>query len=255
MEIGHRIGKLGMNLLDAVSSSAELPNVHLYYYGHVGVFFEPIQAVVEMHRKAYVIGYQIGDLANSGLHKLLYAVRQFYAGTNLVKLKEELEHDFKSEEYHCSFPMLGKKLKYLNTTITRLIGDEESSIMPRSEPTLEVFDEEPAFIAREMACLTYRGHFERVNYMAKRWEDIKISQNNNYKTSLNLRSVYVCFYSCLSLLVTGWRKKPNQSRVQRLLLIVKLAARHSSWNFKNKVDLIIAEQSSLSEMNPEAEGK
>ena len=208
MEIGHRIGKLGMKLLGIVSSFTELPNAYSYYYGHVGVLFEPIQAVVEMHRKAYVIGYQVGDLSSSAFHKLFYAVRQFYAGVNLVKLKEELKYGFKSEEYHCSFPMLGKKLKYLYATITRLIGDEEPSIEPRSEPTMEVFDDEPAFIAREMAYLTYKGHFERVKYMAKRWEDIKIiNQNNSYKKSLSLRAVYVCFYSCLSLLVSGWKKK------------------------------------------------
>ena len=254
MEIGHRIGKLGMKLLGIVSSITELPIVHAYYYGHVGVLFEPMQAVVEMHRKAYVIGYQVGDLSSSAFHKLFHAVRQFYAGANLVKLKKELEHGFKSEEHHSSFPMLGKKLKYTYTLITRLIGDEEPSILPRPEPDLEVFDDEPSFIFKEMAYLTYKGHFERVNYLAKRWEDISMN-GINYKKSLGWRIFYVSFYSCLSLLVSGWRKRPNQPKIQRLFSVVKLAARHSSWNFKNKVSLITAERLSLSGMNSEAESE
>ena len=256
MEMGHRIGRLGLKLLDMVSSITELPDVYAFYYGTVGVFFEPIQAVVEVHRKAYVIGYQVGNLSNSAFHKLFYAVRQFHAGANLVKLKEELEHGFKSEEYHCSFPVLGKKLKYLYVTITRLIGDEEPSIMPHPEPELGVFDDEQSFIAREMVYLTYRGHFERVNYLAKRWN--AFSAGNQW--GLNLRSVYVCFYSCLSMLHTGRslagrKKKPKKSEIDDLFSVVKKAAQHSSWNFKNKVALINAERLSSSEMNPEAESE
>jgi predicted ATPase len=249
MEKGHRVGKLGLKLLGTNSSLTMLPEVYVIYYGNVGVFFEPMQAVVEMHRKAFEVGYQVGDLSNSAFHKLFYAVRQFYAGANLVKLKEELEHGFKSEEYHCSFPMLGKKLHHLHTTVMRLIGDEETPIVSHPEPELEVFDGEPTSIVREMAYLMYRGHYERVTFMAKRWSTS--SAENQWK--LNLRSVYVCFYSCLSMLVIGRRKKPNKSKIDQLLSVLKLAAGHSAWNFKNKVALITAERLSLSKMNAEAE--
>ena len=254
--IGYRIGQLGLKLLHQSSCITEIPTVYNYYYGYVGIWIEPIQAVIDMHHKAFGIGYQVGNVSVAALHKMFYVIRKFYVGSNLVQLKEELEHELMSEEYHCSFPVLGKKLKYLYVTITRLIGDEEPSIMPHPEPELGVFDDEQSFIAREMVYLTYRGHFERVNYLAKRWN--AFSAGNQW--GLNLRSVYVCFYSCLSMLHTGRslagrKKKPKKSEIDDLFSVVKKAAQHSSWNFKNKVALINAERLSSSEMNPEAESE
>lgn len=44
IEVGHRIGKLGLKVLQQYDSSiSELPAVHLLYYGHVGILFEPLQ--------------------------------------------------------------------------------------------------------------------------------------------------------------------------------------------------------------------
>lgn len=41
---GHRIGKLGLRLVNNHdSANFELPIVHLLYYGHVGILFEPLQ--------------------------------------------------------------------------------------------------------------------------------------------------------------------------------------------------------------------
>lgn len=101
-----------------------------------------------------------------------------------------------------------------------------------------------------MASLTYRGYFERVSHMGKRWEAIDgIGQT---KEMLTFRIVYVYFYWGLSLLVIGRRKKTKWSEIDRLLSIVKNAADCSSWNFKNKSELLTAEKLSLNSQNIEA---
>ena len=42
--VGHRIGKLGLSLLQQYYTSMTLlPTVPLTYYGHVGILFEPLQ--------------------------------------------------------------------------------------------------------------------------------------------------------------------------------------------------------------------
>ena len=43
IKVGYRIGKLGLKVLKQHSSISELPAVHLLYYGHVGILFEPMQ--------------------------------------------------------------------------------------------------------------------------------------------------------------------------------------------------------------------
>ena len=256
---GHRIGQLGLKLLHQSSSITQIPTVYHLYYGYVGIWFEPVQAVIDMHRKAFGIGYQVGHLSFAALHKMFYANRHFHAGTNLVQLKEELEHDFKSEEYHRSFPILLWQLNLFHKAVLRLIGSDVITNLPPDSKT-EVFDSEHSFIATEMAYLTYRGHFERVQYMGKRWCEI---EGKKGKQRISFRSVCVHFYWALSSLVvaqkkkivTERKKKPNRPETDRLISIVKIAAEFSSWNFGNKYALLMAEKHSLYEDDSRAEGK
>ena len=251
---GHHIGKLGLKLLHESSSTTQIPTVYLSYYGYVGIWFEPIQAVIDMHRKAFGIGYQIGHLSFAALHKMFYVNRHFHAGTNLLQLKEELEHDFVSEEYQCSF-----QLNHFHKAVLRLIGNDVITSVPPDSKT-ELFEGEHSFIATEMAYLTYKGHFERVKYMGKRWSEL---EGKNVKQSISFRSVYVHFYWALSSLVIAQRKKivaerkkkPNWPEINRLISVVKNAADFSSWNFGNKYTLLMAEKHSLYELDSETEGE
>lgn len=252
--IGYRIGQLGLKLLHQSSCITEIPTVYNYYYGYVGIWFEPIQSVIDMHRKAIDIGYQVGNLSLAAVHKMFYINRKFHAGANLVQLKKELEHDLKSEEYHCSFPILLMKLNLFQRAVLRLIGGDGITSMP-PEPEAEVYDSELSFVAIEMAYLTFKGHFERVKHMGKRWN--KVDGDN-----VSFRSVYVHFYWALSSLVVAQKKrivterksKPNWPEINRLILVVKNAADFGWWNFGNKYTILMAEKYSL-ELDSRAEGE
>ena len=249
--IGYHIGQLGLKLFHQSSCITELPMIYHLYYGYVGIWFEPIQAVIDMHHKAFGIGYQVGNVSVAALHKMFYVIRKFYVGSNLVQLKEELEHELMSEEYHCSSPILSMKLNLFYNAVLRLISGDEITSLPQ-EP--EVYDGELSFVAIEMVHLTYKGHFERVIHMGKRWSRVG-------DDSVNLRSIYVHFYWALSSLViarnrkivTERKKKPNWPEINRLILIVKNAADFSSWNFGNKYMLLMAEKHSLYELDSRAE--
>jgi hypothetical protein len=105
--------------------------------------FEPIQAVIEMHRKAGEIARQIGNLSISALHKIFQVAREFYAGTNLLKWKTDIERDLKEEEYRESFQFLRRRLKLYCQAVTTLIGGSQPpNLVERSDGPL--WDSEPS---------------------------------------------------------------------------------------------------------------
>jgi hypothetical protein len=105
--------------------------------------FEPIQSVIEMHQKAGEVSCQIGNLSMAALHKMFQVAREFHAGTNLLKMKIALERDIKEEEYHESFPFLGRKLSLHHQAVTTLIwGSQPPDLGDRSDGSL--WDSEPS---------------------------------------------------------------------------------------------------------------
>ncbi len=102
-----------------------------------GVLFEPIQSVIEMHYRAGEIGCQIGNLSLTAIHKMFHYAREFWAGTNLLKMKTDIERDLKAEEYHESFPFLGRKLNLHYQAVMILIWDNHSpDLNDRSDGSL-----------------------------------------------------------------------------------------------------------------------
>lgn len=215
--------------------------------------FEPIQAVIEMHCKAGEIGRQIGNLSIAALHKTFQVAREFYAGTNLLKWKADIERDLKGEEYHESFPFLGRRLTLYHQAVSALIGGSQPpSLVERSDGSL--WDSEPSVSCNlnislsnrcqhqsqlltsvnqclliEMACLTYRGYFERVHHMGKLWERNHDAQQSE---QFYLRRIYVYFYYGLAALSVSRRKKKQGSNVDRMISIVENAACYNSWNYR-----------------------
>jgi hypothetical protein len=124
IRIGKRVGQLGLKLLNQSGSfMSELPLVHMLYYGYVGVLFEPIQSVIQMHYRAGEIGCQIGNLSLTAIHKMFHYAREFWAGTNLLQMKTDLERDLKAEEYQESFPLLSRKLNTFHQAVMILSCD------------------------------------------------------------------------------------------------------------------------------------
>ena len=58
----------------------QLPYVYLMFYGFVACLFEPIQAVVDMQRRACEVGVQMGVKSMVANHKYFIITRQLHAG-------------------------------------------------------------------------------------------------------------------------------------------------------------------------------
>lgn len=253
--VGRRIGKLGLRLLNQCdSANSELSVVHLLYYGHIGILFEPMQACVDMHCKAYDVGQQVGNISIAALHKQFLIARQLHSGTNLIQMKDNLDMDIKMLEHVYSFPMLAMKLRVYYDAVLTLIGDESSST-PTELSGGTVFDQEPARVLTSMMTSTYLGHYERVKHLYKKWESL--NDENQSKQMIGFRSVYINFYYGLSAILLQKKKKSTSKRsrevTNRWLEVLNSAAACSPWNFGNKAKLLQAEKLSLSMKNTEAE--
>ncbi len=230
MQRGYRIAKLGLNMLNRNTLAlSEMPWVYIYYYGMVGALFEPIQACIEMHRRAYELGMQLGNVSISAFHKSFAITRELHAGTNLLSLKEEIEFDMKMAKHH-SLPFVNAKTQhYYDAVLTLIDGDLNLS------QDVDCAGIHHVDVSRVIT-LTYLGYFEKVKHMIDSWES-KIS--TNWFNSLRLRNVYIYFFYGIASI--GWRRRKNlkmlPKNMKKLLGVLENVAGLSEWNFRNKACL------------------
>lgn len=207
-----------------------------------------------MHRKAYDIGQQVGNISMASLHKQFLIARELHSGTNLMQLKDDLDMDIKMSEHVYSFPMLAMKLRVYFDAVLTLVGEESSVRLPQPNENA-AFDQEPAFVLTKMMTLTYLGYYERVKHMYKRWETL--SGDNQSKIMISFRGLYVHFYYGLSAILIQKKKVGASKRSRQItgkwLEVLDNAAKCSPWNFRNKAALVRAEKLSLETRNKEAE--
>eukprot|EP00804_Cyclotella_cryptica_P023399 CCRYP_000531-RA/>CCRYP_000531-RA protein AED:0.03 eAED:0.03 QI:150/1/1/1/1/1/4/75/1330 len=254
LQLGYRIGKLSLKMIDHNNSAtSELPLVYLLHYGHIAIMFEPIQACIDMHRRACKIGLQCGKAFLAALHKQFLIVREMLVGTNLLAIKEEIEFELKMTSHH-SFPILGKLLPIHYTTVMTLIGDKSEGFSHHPDDMcsdVQLFENDSAYLFSQMFVSTHLGFFERAKRLGERWEVLCKS-----RTMLsNLRASVISFYYALALIAwqrkNKWKNVPNN--INSLLEVVVNAAKCSAWNFNNKVSLLKAELYSFRCKNSEAE--
>jgi hypothetical protein len=233
VRLGYRIGKLALNLLNQNDSFlSESPTVYAFYYGHIGILFEPIQACVDQHIKAYQLGMQLGNTSISAIHKQYLIIRDIYAtGKNLQDVKEEMEFDMMMAKHH-GLKILGMKSQLHYEAVLNLIDGELN--LPRDPNRVGIYD--GAYILSRMGTLTYLGYFERVKHLVDEWE-FKIS--TKWDNSLRLRNVYIYFlYGIASI---GLCRKRNMKRLpgnmKKILKFMDTVAGLSQWNFLNKACL------------------
>ena len=131
-----------------------------------------------MHRKGHEIAHQVGNHSIAEMQKLFVISKQFYAGTNLLDLKEEVEYEIKMAEHFCAFPMLRMKLHVHYDTALTLIS-EESSNLPHKPGRESAYDQELSYFFGRIMSQSYLGYYERVGCMAKQWT--KLSGDNEAK--------------------------------------------------------------------------
>ncbi|KAL7516121.1 hypothetical protein ACHAWX_001173, partial [Stephanocyclus meneghinianus] len=244
------IGKIGLMLLNRSELDMEVaPQSYLAYYFMLGLSVEPIQACINMHRRGYEFGMQVGNTSLAGLHLCLAVHREIISGTNLQSLKTEIEFYLKLAKQH-SLPALEVLMIIYYKNVLSLIG--EQLIGPAQLIKGPQYEEIEC--TQEMMSSLFSDHFDRVNYLAKKWESL--SEKNNLKVPI--RVIYVVFYTGLATTkmyrMKGFKfPQPLRHISQKLLPVLAKAAEFSKWNFKCKSSILKAEYLSLTSKKDKAE--
>jgi hypothetical protein len=107
---------------------------------------------------------------------------------------------------------------------------------------------------QEMMSSLFSGHFDRVNYLSKKWE--ALCNKNNHKEPIG--AISNAFYNGLATTsmyrVKGFKfPQPLRNISQRLLPVLAKAEECSQWNFKTKASILKAEYLSLMAKKDKAE--
>ncbi|KAL3799465.1 hypothetical protein HJC23_013920 [Cyclotella cryptica] len=248
--VGYRMGKTGLMILNRSELDMdETAKVYLAYYRELGVLFEPIQACADMHRRGHELGMKVGNTSLAGLHLCLAVDREIMSGKNLQLLKAEIEFYLNTAKQHSLTAMEVLMQIYYKTVLT-LIGEQCIGYVSH----YQCAQYEDIECTQEMMSSLFSGHFDRVTYLAKKWEAL----NNKNKLKGPLGVISVAFYSGLattSMYRTKGFKFPQPLRhiSQRLLPVLTTAEECSQWNFKTKASILRAEYLSLTAKKDKAE--
>jgi hypothetical protein len=243
MEVGHRIGKLGLRIMHEWRYDNMLPTVYLSYYGYIGCLFEPLQAVIDMHQRAIDVSLNLGNSSIAAFHEGFLITRKKYAGANLLEMKQILERWMNMQDHPGTSAVLQILLHENYEGVCALIGEATSGL------SQTVDGSRPHSMSRLMTCC-YLGQYERAVHMAKQWDPLR---NLMLQTSVQFRRIYETFYyglSCIGLRRQKKKKKKTRDKLWQgstlALDVVKDAARCSKYNFENKRALLMAEKLSYS---------
>ena len=206
-----------------------------------------------MHRKAYEISLQAGKPSIAAVHKQFLIARELHAGTSLQNLKEEIQIELKMSDHIYSLPHLGMKLLTYNEAVLALIGEAKSNNFEELEVESS-FDKEMAYVQTKMVSLTFLGFYDRARHIFNKWEEENGEDESN--KIMSFRGACIYFYYGLSAIGLHRKKskaKRNRKINNKWLKVLQNAAAYSSWNFKNKASLLLAEKLSLELKNDEAE--
>jgi len=214
-----------------------------------GVLFEPIQACVDMHRRGYEFAMQVGNTSLAGLHLCLAVHREIISGKNLQLLKAEIEFYLKLAKQH-SLTALKVLMQIYYKNVMTLIGEQLIGQVQR----IQGAQYEEIDCTQEMMSSLYSGHFDRVNYLSKKWE----ASSESIKLKVPIRVISVAFYNGLATTkmhrTKGFKsKQPLQNVWKKLLPVLTKAEEFSKWNFKHKASILKAEYLSLTFKRDQAE--
>lgn len=236
VRVGYRIGKLALNMVNQNDAFiSELPFVYFVYYSNIATIFEPIQACLDQHTKAYELGMQLGKASISALHKQLLRVRELYTGgKNLLELKEEIDIDMKMAK-HDLLPILGMKSQLCYQAVSNLIDGKLTTSKDIDRAGL--YDPEGAYILSRVITLTFLGYFERAKHLV---DDEGLKRSTGLKKSIPMfHACYIYFFYGISSIGLCRRKKLKHlpQKLKKISDVLENAGGFSEWNFRNKASL------------------
>jgi hypothetical protein len=234
IESASRIGKAAMSCSTTrYPTTEQLPNLYLVYYGFLAFHTVPIHICAKMLRQGFDVGMSLGDTGVAFFNSIQHVKTAFIAGDRLPTLVENVDYYLKlANNYQNETAQVF--LSVQRETISILMGKEgTSSSTPQAidVPTNSTNSKLIEMICYHRAIQAFwRGHSERCQHYIG-----KFLQSSFHAGKL-ISMVIVFIHGMNSFQLLNRRSSiKNTSISKKSIRALKTAAKHSRWNFINKV--------------------
>jgi len=240
-----RLGRLALKLVEKNTSSLKYKSaVVLVVYQTIFWYIEPLQSVAESHMMGYKAGLQLGDLLFSGWNLQLSIILNYIGGNNLIALQKAIkECSMKLTQKQSLFPgfiLLHSQVTALTQGL-RLLDTRIIDNIPTEAELLAKVGEEHAHFKSHKLIRAFL--FRQFNDLL---DEIAISELTA-EAKLSLRPMLymrILFEGLACFLCSREAEEPAKTALiekgQSILREARSLAKHSSWNWQNKVLLLEA---------------
>lgn len=247
IEEGCRLGRIALKLVEKNASSLKYKSaVVLVVYQTIFWYIEPLQSVGESHLMGYKAGQQLGDLIYSSWNLQLSIILNYIGGNNLIALQKAIkECSMKLIQNQSLFPgfiLLHSQVTALTQGLRVLdAGTRIIDNIPTEAELLAKVGEEHAHFRSHKLIRAFL--FRQFNDLL---DEIAISELTA-EAKLSLRPMLymrILFEGLACFLCSREAEEPAKTALiekgQSILREAKSLAKHSSWNWQNKVLLLEA---------------
>ena len=240
-----RLGRIALKLVEKNASSLKYKSaVVLVVYQTIFWYTEPLQSVAESHLMGHKAGQQLGDLIYSSWNLQLSILLNYIGGNDLIALQKAIKDcSMKLIQKQCLFPCF-ILLHSQVTALTQGLHLLDTRIIDNIPTEAELFakvGEEPSHFRSHKLIRAFL--FRQLNDLL---DEIAISELTA-EAKLSLRPMLymrILFEGLACFLCSREAEEPAKTALiekgQSILREAKSLAKHSSWNWQNKVLLLDA---------------
>jgi hypothetical protein len=207
-----------------------------------------------MHRRAYEVGMQIGNVSDAFSNLYFMIPRMIDCGEKLDVVKKQIDFFQQLAKTH-SHSVLATYMQWYQDTITGLCDSRASpAVSPANADECNITDATSIHIIQLCLPAVYLGQYERVQFLMKKWDSLQFDEKNR----MPWRTILISYYNGLAFAGLHRRKKNVRARLSCLensISVLGKASNFSEWNFKAKLYLLLAEKQSIKGNYREAEAQ
>ena len=254
-EFGYELGRLGIQLMEALALKEINCRVSFAFNGSVRFYREPLSASLEPLLEAHKMGIETGDFFNAGRSALTRCQIAFMCGKELNWLKRELS-TLKADLKKIDFIIGSPRVEMLMKTVTILMEEPSSlssGIMDQYDRVISTeysYYEHCSFNYQKLVLQTLFGEYEAARETV--FEMINLMKT--YKDSL-VDPLANCYRSLVLLAVYGQgsegEKEEILTQVDDNQDTLEKLARSAPPNYRHKHHLVEAERMRVLEGEPD----
>ena len=254
-EFGYELGRLGIQLMEALALKEINCRVSFAFNGSVRFYREPLSASLDPLQEAHKMGIETGDFFNAGRSALTRCQIAFMCGKELNWLKRELS-TLKADLKKIDFIIGSPRVEMLMKTVTILMEEPSSlssGIMDQYDRVISTeysYYEHCSFNYQKLVLQTLFGEYEAARETV--FEMINLMKT--YKDSL-VDPLANCYRSLVLLAVYGQgsegEKEEILTQVDDNQDTLEKLARSAPPNYRHKHHLVEAERMRVLEGEPD----